>query len=373
MNAAYDSIVIGGGFFGCSLAISLARHHRKVLVLEQAPALMTRASYNNQARVHNGHHYPRSLLTALRSRVNFGRFVEDYAEAVVSNFSNYYAVARKFSHVTAGQFRIFFDRVGAPVVPAPSRVKRLFNDDLIEEVFAVKEYVFDSLKLAALVRRQMTEHEVDLQLDARVEKVAAAGNRRLDVSVSVKGDVISFRAGQVFNCTYSGINRVLQASQLPTIPLKHELTEMCLVDPPDELRQVGVTVMCGPFFSFMPFPPRGLHTLSHVRYTPHFSWRDDLSNATPSLTRPTNFSLMQKDAQRYLSMLKKLRYVDSLWEVKTVLPASEVNDSRPILFRKDHGLPNFTCVMGGKIDNVYDVVREVEMQHEPEALSQGIH
>ena len=26
--------------------------------------------------------------------------------------------------------------------------------------------------------------------------------------------------------------------------------------------------MCGPFFSAMPFPARGLHTLSHVRYTP---------------------------------------------------------------------------------------------------------
>jgi glycine/D-amino acid oxidase-like deaminating enzyme len=168
----------------------------------------------------------------------------------------------------------------------------------------------------------------------------------------------------VFNCTYSAINHLLAASGLPIVPLKHEGTELALVEPPDALRGAGVTVMCGPFFSIMPFPPRRLHTLSHVRYTPHHAWREDRDvPPRPSDHRPelhSNFERMVRDAARYMPCLRECRYRGSLWEVKTVLPASEVDDSRPILFRVDHGLPGLVCLMGGKIDNVYDVLRELD-------------
>ncbi len=68
---------------------------------------------------------------------------------------------------------------------------------------------------------------------------------------------------------------------------------------------------------------------------------------------------MIRDAARYLPCLRKCRYRDSLWEIKTVLPRSDMDDSRPILFNRDHGLKNLTCVMGGKIDNVYDAISEL--------------
>ena len=54
------------------------------------------------------------------------------------------------------------------------------------------------------------------------------------------------------------------------------------------------------------------------------------------------------------------QYVDSLWEVKTVLPASEIDDSRPILFKTNFCIPNYHCIMGGKIDNVYDVIEAIK-------------
>ena len=65
---------------------------------------------------------------------------------------------------------------------------------------------------------------------------------------------------------------------------------------------------------------------------------------------------MLKDAQRYLPLLQKSRYVESLWEVKTLLPLSEVDDSRPILCRLHHGFQNFHCIAGAKVDNFYDVL-----------------
>ncbi len=75
---------------------------------------------------------------------------------------------------------------------------------------------------------------------------------------------------------------------------------------------------------------------------------------------------MIRDAERYIPRLKDCRYVDSLWEVKTVLPQSEVDDSRPILFRRNQGIKNFTCILGAKIDNVYDIPDELQFLNSEE-------
>ena len=65
---------------------------------------------------------------------------------------------------------------------------------------------------------------------------------------------------------------------------------------------------------------------------------------------------MLKDASRYVPCMSGCSYVDSLWGVKTVLPQNEADDGRPILFKSDHGIAGLTCIMGSKIDNVYDVM-----------------
>jgi hypothetical protein len=123
--------------------------------------------------------------------------------------------------------------------------------------------------------------------------------------------------------------------------------------------------MCGPFFSFMPFPPRGLHTLSHVRYTPHASWLDRTEveeNAArfARLPRKSHAPFMLKDAERYFPLAARFKVAGSLWELKTILPQSENDDSRPILFKRDAGIDGLHCILGGKIDNVYDISRELD-------------
>src|SRR4051794_249350 len=115
----YDVVIIGGGFFGCSLALHLKKPKNKVLVLEKENDIMTHASYNNQARVHGGYHYSRSLLTALRSRVNLGSFMGEYGDVVDSSFEKYYAISRFFSKVSAQHFYLFCKRIGAEIEKAP--------------------------------------------------------------------------------------------------------------------------------------------------------------------------------------------------------------------------------------------------------------
>lgn len=69
---ALDAVIIGGGFYGSAIAVYLAKQRgfKHIVLVEREDSLLKRASHNNQARVHNGYHYPRSFTTAYRSRVN---------------------------------------------------------------------------------------------------------------------------------------------------------------------------------------------------------------------------------------------------------------------------------------------------------------
>ncbi len=359
-----EIIVIGGGFFGVCIAEHFAKRGDRVRLYERESALMSRASFNNQARVHNGYHYPRSVLTALRSRLSFPRFVHEFSDCIDSSFEMQYLIGKPLGKVTGIQFQKFCDRVGARCVPASHSVQKLVNPNFIEACFSVTEYAFDAVALREKMLNRLATAGVELQLNTSVERIRQEGSG-LVVEVRREGEIESSEtyATHVFNCAYSRINYLNYNSGLELIPLKHEVTEMCLVEVPPELQNIGITVMCGPFFSVMPFPSAGLHSFSHVRYTPHYEWMDrqddrydDSLRVLGDHGRKSAWRHMQKDAARYIPLLNECVHKRSLWETKTVLPRSESDDSRPILLKENHSLKGLHCVMGGKIDNVYDAI-----------------
>ena len=353
------ALVIGGGFFGVELALMLERKGLSVTLVEKESTLMGRASYNNQARVHQGYHYPRSLLTAARSRACFDRFTSDYKAAIESDFTKLYAIARDYSKVNASQFKRFCERIDAPLTKARPEYRKLFHPTRIEEVFEVVEYAFNARKLAQILHERLSATSIQLLLSTEVSHILKTENGNFSTFLKNNDQLGS---DLVFNATYSGINRLLLASGRKVVPLKHERTELALVEAPPALRKLGITVMCGPFFSLMPFPDRGLHTLSHVRYTPHYSWSDPcgLSFEPESKELPSQFPAMVRDAALLLPAIAASNYRESLWETKTVLKQSEVEDSRPILFFEDPEWSGLYSVLGGKLDNVYDLPAEIE-------------
>lgn len=361
----YDTIIVGGGFYGLRIAQFLKEELKvkRILVIEKEPGLMSRASYNNQARVHNGYHYPRSILTALRSRVNLPTFSKEFDTAIVDDFEKYYAVARTFSKVSAQQFQRFFERIEAEI-EVDVNARKFFNSQLIEEVFQVREYAFNSTEIKKQLINKMGNLDIQINTNEKVNKFLPGNNLH---TVTTEKD--SYMAKRIINTTYSSINTINKNSGLPAVPLKHELAEMCLVQIPPELENKAFTLMCGPFFSLMPFPDRqDLYTLSHVRYTPHSEWHDsdkqvrDSHKYLEEIKPGTNFTKMLADVKRYMPSAQNIKYSgESLWEVKTVLPQSEGDDSRPIMYLDNYaGIKNYICIMGGKLDNIYDVFRELK-------------
>ena len=81
----------------------------------------------------------------------------------------------------------------------------------------------------------------------------------------------------------------------------------------------------------------------------------DVDEETYDRVSNVNMKALYYASLSVIPAMEKRVYKGSLWEVKTVLPLSEVDDSRPILFKTNYGIPNLHCVMGGKLDNIYDV------------------
>jgi glycine/D-amino acid oxidase-like deaminating enzyme len=296
-------------------------------------------------------------VTAVRSAANFPRFAFDFRHAVISDFQKIYAIAKNNSKVDANQFYTFCKKIGAPVSDSQKQYGALFERGMVEGIFTVKEFAFDAVKLREALLGRLVKRGVEIQFGRRARCVRAVGGR-LDVEVENGG---VFSGDEVFVAAYSQINTLLRDSGLPALPMKHEITEVALARHCPPLDKMGITVMDGPFFSTMPFPSRGLHSFTHVRYTPRGSWDDIASPANPravldGFKRESRFPQMLKDACRFIPSLAGSTHEDSLYEIKTVLLQNEDNDGRPILFRRNYaGVTGLSVVMGGKIDNIYDI------------------
>lgn len=363
----YQFAIIGGGFFGCAVALHLRRRgFERIVLLEREAQLLSRASYRNQARVHNGYHYPRSYVTASRSRCNLPRFRRDYGFAIKTDFVMLYAVAAKRSKVTARQFERFMRDIGASYDLAGAGYASLFNSALVAGVYVVEEYAFDSRRLREHFYGELAAAGVQVLLNTEALHVALADrDDDLEIDAQAGNTPSRIETQAVLNCTYAGLNHTVRSPAGMT-PLKHEVTEIALVDVPSQLLGLGITVMDGPFFSCMPFPAERCHSLTHVRYTPHGSFLDqdgsrDFTKELDASQPRSRAHYMIADAARIMPCMRSARWQRSIFEIKTVLARNEADDGRPILLRREPLHPRLFSLLGAKIDNVYDVLEKLDL------------
>ncbi|MBT6842915.1 MAG: FAD-dependent oxidoreductase [Candidatus Melainabacteria bacterium] len=351
----YDVAIIGAGIFGIELGLLLARKNLKVIILEKENNICMRASANNQARVHNGYHYPRSRETLVASHRHYNRFLREFHDCINSDFTNLYVLA-KDSQVSSENFKALCDHHGLYCKEVNSLYKEYFNFDLIDDVYLSQELVFDINKIRNKLLEQLMEAGIELRLNTRIEDLDIAPIIKLSSANE------SFTCKQVFNVTYASINNLLKKQDFEIFRLKYELAEICLVDVPKELQQLGVTIMDGPFSSILPFPTTKQHSLSHVKYSSHIKCyaKDGLPPSYEMIPEKlsSNFDLMKNDIARFIPALSKMQYQESFYETKALLEAHEIDDGRPILI-KQH-CDNFSSILGSKMDNIYDLELQLD-------------
>jgi len=368
----YDRIIIGAGLYGLYSALFCAKRGDNCLVLEYDSEAFKRATYINQARVHMGYHYPRSLSTAVKSAGYFNRFNEDYGFCVLDKFDQIYATSAHFSWTNAEQFQKFCQAAQIRCDEVP--LSKYFKPGMCDGAFLTEEYTYDAHILRDWYLEQLEKYpNVKIEFGARIEKI----QRKEELYEVKMADGSSYESRFVLNSTYASCNQILQKCvDFPdeSFGIKYELCEIILCDIDEKLRDTGLTVMDGPFFSIMPFGKTGVHSLTSVTFTPHvtsyekvphfecqaksegFCSPAQLGNCNDCIAKPeTAWNYMSGLAHKYMRDDLKFEYKESLFSMKPILKASEVDDSRPTVVKVHSSEPYMVSVLSGKINTVYDL------------------
>ena len=369
-----DKIIIGAGLYGLYAALYCGKKGQKVTVIEIEKAPFTRATYINQARVHMGYHYPRSLSTAMKSAGYFKRFVEDYGFCIHDSFEQVYATSSHFSWTDAKEFKKFCRSADIPCLDLPA--ERYFREGLCDGAFLTKEYTYDAHILRDYLLGELGKlSNVELLFSKEITRIVKQSN-----CYEVYADECEcYEAPFVLNATYASVNQVLdkvEGIDTQDFGLKYELCEIILCSVEESLKGIGLTVMDGPFFSIMPFGKTGYHSLTSVTFTPHktsyeampeFPCMQEgictdrwLGNCNDCPAKPESaWKYMSALARKYMRDEYAFTYEGSLFSMKPILKASEIDDSRPTLIRRleteRDEATTFISVLSGKINTVYDL------------------
>lgn len=366
---SYDKIILGAGLYGLYAALFCGKKGERVLVLEHDSAPFQRATYINQARVHNGYHYPRSYSTAIKSKNYFDRFNKDYGFCVHDQFRKIYATSKEYSWTNAEQFKKFSDAANIKCIQIPN--EEYFKSNMCDGVFETCEYTYDAHILKDyFIDELRTYSNVEFLYNIRLKNIEE--DKENYIVTLRSGD--QYCTGYLLNCTYASTNQIITMLGYEPFKIKYELCEIILCKVDKTLENVGITVMDGPFFSIMPFGKTGYHSLTSVTFTPHITSYDTLptfdcqkngeTDCSPEqLNNCNNCRCKPKSAWDYMSQLArkylkddiKFEYAGSLFSMKPILMASEIDDSRPTVIKVFNEQPKFVSVLSGKINTVYDL------------------
>ena len=304
--------VVGGGLFGCTTAVELARSGANVTLYERHDDLLMGATRANQGRIHRGYHYPRDPHAGELS-VHADRLAARFPSAVIHNAVHRYVIAED-SRVDAERYREFCRTAGLRWMPATSPLVRSGL------VIAAGEAFLDVRKARAVLRREL--HDVTV---------------RCNWVTSV--DTLAGTYDHVIDATYG---------RYWPEPLRYEVCETVLIELGPRYRGQSFVVMDGPYVSLDPHGPA--HMLYDVQHSVH-AVNEVPEHLAPLLdrglvrTQHTHLDAMLDTAGRFLNHLGKPTYLGSLFTVRAVLP-DDGTDARPTLIRTDG---NITRILAGKL------------------------
>ena len=255
-----DKIILGAGLYGLYSALFCAKQGDRVIVLEKDPAAFMRATYINQARVHMGYHYPRSLSTGVKSAGYYRRFHEDYGFCIHDKFKQIYATSSQFSWTNAEEFKKFC--ADAHIFCEPVSVDTYFKQGMCDGAFLTEEDTYDAQILKEHFLKELAKF-LNVEIWFGVEIIGIEMRRESWLVILRDGRRVE--SGFILNATYAGVNQVQKMFGMEQFDIKYELCEIILCKVNRTLTDIGITVMDGPFFSIMPFhtfllPFRVYHT-----------------------------------------------------------------------------------------------------------------
>jgi predicted dehydrogenase/glycine/D-amino acid oxidase-like deaminating enzyme len=349
--------VVGGGIFGATCAIELAKTGEVTLV-ERHAELLTETSASNQQRHHSGFHYPRSYDSIDEIRAARQAFEDEYGDAIDRSFPAYYCTSATGVEIPAERYLAACrsNHLYCSIVEPP---REIVNASAVSLCLQTDEAVYDVARLRQVVSARLANNPaVRCLLRTAVVSgvITHESTKRLTLSSPAGTTEESF--DYLVNATYAHRNLVAQWFGFPIEPLRFDLYEHLLLRLP--VRQVCVTIMDGPFTSLTGTGRENLFLLSHIHDSVSRSVIPD-DGMPPRWSDPTsNRANMLRHSARYLPILEQAYDVQSRWTTRAVNAYARDFDARPTVI-SDHG---FGCwsVLGGKVVTSVANAREIARQ-----------
>lgn len=332
--------IIGAGWYGCHIGLSLKLLGFDVTVFEQHARPLHEASGNNQFRLHLGFHYPRHHQTRVQSRDGFMRFMERYPYLSREVTENIYAVPSLESLIDFPTYRLIMTssgidyreitRASVPILEVTGLMQTGERVLLIEQA---RRYFAGQLMGSLVLNHRVgsIEHEPGC---VRVE------GKPFDLLVDASwGQQSGLPEGFFYE---------------PTILLYYETVGQTGRPFP------AITLVDGPLCSVYPTEDPSIYTLSSVPHTPlgHATdpararlIRDSVSSELVQARRLA----MEMQISRYLPGFRQsFRYVGPQLSIKTK-PVGNFDDRSCSVIRRGRVFH----VMSGKIDTIFFAMERI--------------
>ena len=339
--------IVGGGIFGITTSIILAKNHQ-VELFEKNNELLQSASGSNQYRIHRGYHYPRSPDTVNDIIESESSFKEIFSDAMLTDFEHYYCIAKENSLTSAKQFLDFCNKFQLEYTPSQLQ---FMNKDSIEMCIRVKESVYDPEKLRQVCWKKLKDQNVKIHLSNKVS------------------DDLFEKFDRVVICAYTGINQLLKQYPTQQNEYQFELCEKPVVKLPESFKNKSVVIMDGPFMCIDPLGNTGLHLLCNVVHEIHQTnigkypsinkkFVDLIDKGIIKNPSQTNFPKFIESTIDFIPEITKAKHVGSMFTYRAVPPRVEETDARPTIVKEINN--KIVTLFSGKVTTCVEAARKVE-------------
>lgn len=352
-------LVIGAGWFGCSIAEVLRGMGVDFDIIDRTNQFFSGSSSHNQNRLHfGGFHYPRSSSTRLECRKGYDNFVSKYP-GMSREVKSYYIVAQK-SLLDLETYIAVFKHEKAHFQLAPLSqlsadgidIKSSFVDG--EAALVVSERWIDFTK----AREHFTTKFSDKLVHYDETQLKISGDRGNVSYGNTEYDL-------VFDATYGRLIHSPNTEYEVCITLLYRKLAASTGTPPATL-----TVMDGQFYSlFLYDPMQRLYSLTHVAHTPMFKSRclqnieEFVANISISDVNAVQDRIERDVCQSFVNFLAGFEYHSYFIATKTkYVDVGSADRSNKV---ERHGA--IVSICGGKITGALDVepiVRATIANHE---------
>lgn len=281
--------ILGGGFYGCHLAVALIEAGHNVEVHEIKDGIFQGASGRIPARIHQGYHYPRSKKTREACQKHEKEFLQVYGNFVRDIPVNIYAIAKDDSLVDFDQYKgsLRYELDFLEIDAGQFGLMNVEGALLTKEKHIVTDQVRDYFieKLGQAIQYKTEPGEVD--------------SREYDWTIDA-----TFCANES-----AGIDRY----------------EPCVVGLAEGITNTAITIMDGPFSSLYPWnESRNLNSLSSAKYTPLSkeceTWKEanEILKSTTKRERIDRAYLIQADLVKYFPAAAYFRIADALTSIRAM-------------------------------------------------------